>query len=61
MSNHCSQCGADDDSPHWQNCSLYRPPTAQEFADADDRIETLERTVADLETRLEALEAMLVP
>lgn len=61
MSNHCSECHADDDSPHYPECSSYRPPTRQETEAADERIAELERVVEDLETRLAAGEAMVVP
>src|SRR5574342_353509 len=53
MSNHCSECHADDDSPHYPSCSSYRPPTAQEFADADDRIGALEQLIEPLRPILE--------
>ena len=61
MSNHCSECGASDDDPHYVNCSSYRAPTAQEFASAEERIAELEQQVADLQQRLEAVEGLVVP
>jgi hypothetical protein len=45
VSNHCSECRADDDSPHYPECSSYRPPTQQDLADRDERIAELERQV----------------